>query len=64
MEGDAGSDILDCRVGKMNVSDADASDYIAMHGQTYPISTAASALGVLASRNNFSDIFVTPDGLV
>jgi hypothetical protein len=64
MEGGPGADTLDCRVGKMNVSGATSADYVVVHGQSYPMATAASALGTSISHKDFSDVLITPDGLV
>jgi len=47
-----------------HVSAADSADFVQVHGQSFPMATAASTLHVSADRTNFSDILVSPDGLV
>jgi Ca2+-binding RTX toxin-like protein len=64
LDGGPGNDTFDSRFGSTLVADPGASDLVDIHGQSYPMATAASSSNVSMKNTTFSQIFVTPDGLV
>jgi Ca2+-binding RTX toxin-like protein len=64
LDGGPGTDTFDSRFGSILVADATSSDFVGIHGQSYPMATAAASSKISMKNTTFSDIFVTPDGLV
>ncbi len=64
LDGGPGTDTFDSRFGSTLVADANSSDFVDIRGQSYPMATAAASSKISMKNTTFSQIFVTPDGLV